>query len=61
MVRHIKWNCSNPYLSALTESELVVWFYPQIVALDSQLLPNTIIEKDLRYENKNIYNTSRKN
>jgi hypothetical protein len=52
MVRHIKWNCSNPYLSALTESELVVWFYPQIVALDSQLLPNTRIEKDLRYGNK---------
>jgi len=48
MARHIKWNSSNPYLSALTESEIIIWFYPQIVALDNQLLNNTRIEKDLR-------------
>ncbi|XP_059484419.1 intraflagellar transport protein 80 homolog [Neocloeon triangulifer] len=47
MVRHIMWNSCNPYLSALTESELIVWFYPQIVVLDNQLVTNTRFEKDL--------------
>ncbi|XP_065347782.1 intraflagellar transport protein 80 homolog [Cloeon dipterum] len=47
MVRQVMWNSSNPYLSALTESELCVWFYPQIVSFNNQLLLNTRIERDL--------------
>jgi len=46
MVDSAEWSDSSECLIALSDSKLVMWYYPRVVFVDRELLPQTILELD---------------
>jgi len=42
MVDSVAWNHDNDSLAAVADGSLVVWFYPEVVYMDRELLPSTL-------------------
>ena len=49
MVEGMAWNDESNMLVALTDSKIIVFYYPNAAYVDRQLLPKTIFEKEARY------------
>lgn len=43
------WNDDNELLAAITDGKFVVWYYPNVVFIDDDLITLTKFEKDGRY------------
>lgn len=43
------WNDNTELLAAITDGKFVVWYYPNVVFIDDDLIPLTKFEKDGRY------------
>jgi len=46
MVDSAEWSDSSECLIALSDTKLVMWYYPRVVFVDRELLPQTILELD---------------
>jgi len=42
MVDSVAWNTENDALAAVADGQLLVWFYPEVVYMDRELLPLTL-------------------
>ena len=49
MIQSLRWNDETNMLAALVDGKFIVWFYPNAIYTDKDLLPRTIFEKDPRY------------
>ena len=49
MIQSLRWNDETNMLAALADGKFIVWFYPNAIYTDKDLLPRTIFEKDPRY------------
>jgi intraflagellar transport protein 80 len=45
------WNDETNMLAAMTDGKIFVWYYPNAVYVDAELLPKTVAEKETRYKN----------
>lgn len=45
MIQNIRFNDTTNMLVGLQDSKMLVWCYPSVVYVDSDLLPRTIIDK----------------
>ena len=52
MIQSLAWNDSTNMLSAMADGKFKVWYSPNTVYVDRDLLPKTVFEKDSRYDNK---------
>ena len=43
------WNDNNEFLAAITDGKFAVWYYPNVVYIDDDLISLTKFEKDARY------------
>ena len=48
MIMSLVWNDVTNMLAALTDGKLMVWYYPNCVYVDRDLLPSTVHERDGR-------------
>ncbi|BFZ00478.1 hypothetical protein BsWGS_03517 [Bradybaena similaris] len=46
MIQSHAWNDETNMLAALTDGKVLVWYYPNAVYVDKDLLPKTLFEKD---------------
>ncbi|XP_074657644.1 intraflagellar transport protein 80 homolog [Tubulanus polymorphus] len=53
MIMSLAWNDSNNMLSALGNGKLTVWYNPNCVYVDKDLLPKTLFERDASEFDKN--------
>ncbi|XP_002738919.2 intraflagellar transport protein 80 homolog [Saccoglossus kowalevskii] len=53
MISSLSWNDTTNILSALQDGKLSVWYYPNAVYVDKELLSKTILEKDTSEFGKN--------
>ncbi|XP_077987595.1 intraflagellar transport protein 80 homolog [Glandiceps talaboti] len=53
MIGSLSWNDTTNILAALQDGKLTVWYYPNAVYVDKDLLPKTILEKDASEFGKN--------
>ncbi|XP_064614881.1 intraflagellar transport protein 80 homolog [Liolophura sinensis] len=53
MVHSLSWNDSTNMLSALTDNKFTVWYYPNAVYVDKDILPKTLFVKDASEFGKN--------
>ena len=49
MIHAHVWNDETNMLAAMTDGKMMVWYYPNAVYVDKDLLPKTLYEKDSRY------------
>lgn len=50
MIKSMAWNDECNMLAALADGKFIVWYIPNAVYVDRDLLPKTIYEKDPRCE-----------
>ncbi|XP_070538600.1 intraflagellar transport protein 80 homolog [Ptychodera flava] len=55
MIGSLCWNDSANILAALQENKLAVWYYPNAVYVDKDLISKTMLEKDASEFGKNPY------
>jgi len=48
MTESCLWNDNTELLAAITDGKFVVWYYPNVVFIDDDLIPLTKFEKDER-------------
>lgn len=48
MVQSLAWNDTSNILCGIQDSRFTVWYYPNTVYVDKDLLPKTLYEKDAR-------------
>ena len=48
MIHAHVWNDETNMLAAMTDGKMMVWYYPNAVYVDKDLLPKTLYEKDSR-------------
>ncbi|KAL5004430.1 hypothetical protein ScPMuIL_017886 [Solemya velum] len=53
MIQSLAWNDGTNMLAALNDGKFTVWYYPNAVYLDRDLLPRTVFEKDASEFGKN--------
>ncbi|KAL8593908.1 hypothetical protein ACOMHN_048345 [Nucella lapillus] len=46
MIHMMTWNDETNMLAAMTDGKIHVWYYPNAVYVDAELLPRTVAEKD---------------
>ena len=52
MVDAVRWNDVNNSLAAVADGSLMVWYYPEVVYLDRDLLPSTLSRQPVRPGNR---------
>merc|ERR550534_2367552 len=54
MVQCLQWNTQVNMLCGLRDSHLMVWYYPNSLFVDSDILPHTLYERDCSEFGKNL-------
>ena len=49
MIHAHVWNDETNMLAAMTDGKILIWYYPNAVYVDKDLLPRTLFEKDTGY------------
>lgn len=48
MIQAQAWNDETNMLAAMTDGKILIWYYPNAIYVDKDLLPKTLYEKDTR-------------
>ena len=49
MVQSLMWNSDTNMLAAFADGKLSVWFYPNVIYVDRDLLQKTVSHRDARF------------
>ena len=49
MVQSLMWNSDTNMLAAFADGKLTVWFYPNVIYVDRDLLQKTVAHRDARF------------
>jgi intraflagellar transport protein 80 len=48
MIQSLCWNSDTNMLAAVQDTNLIVWYYPNVLYVDKRLVKKTVIHKDAR-------------
>ena len=51
MVQSLRWNSDTNLLGAIADGKFTVWYYPNAVYVDKDLLSKTVAHREARYVN----------
>ena len=54
MVQSLMWNSDTNMLAAFADGKLSVWFYPNVIYVDRDLLQKTVSHRDARFAQKTV-------
>jgi intraflagellar transport protein 80 len=48
MIESLCWNSDTNMLAAVQDTDLIVWYYPNVLYVDKRLVKKTVTHKDAR-------------